>query len=451
MFKQHQFLVTLYFQVLRLTQASVIYHSNDYYHDEDYYPTYQPDPEFEILEQELQARILSSLNNPVISEPLDTFKRNFYPSNSMFQNYKELSNLNNSPSTNYSIDETNPPNSRMTRDLWQFGPIEVDRYKFTFNLHPKTMKAHLGDAAQNSQYFEKSKNSKNPKFSKIKNKSQLIDNAQIRIFKVQPENPSVVSFDSGSENAEISNFYRNRKFNQKQPERFQTAYLTLIDDHGNVFSSQQIKIHSSEWIKLDCTDFLKDRIQQRHLDLDRNDTAIDFNVLIESVSSHHFAIKSARKIRLIDQLHLNKDLRPNLAIHMMSGKRFLAKQEKYRNCENLDFTDYFYDAVGLNVEASEASAGNVEFSKPTKSCCKGSQTLDLSRVKWNTNWLIEPSYIKITKCGGQCQHPLKKCVPVEKNSLTIFYLSLNEYGEIYERVDVLPNFVVSRCACRFVL
>lgn len=330
------------------------------------------------LELDLKTRIFQKLDNPV-SLKVDYFK----PSSLMFQNYKELSMLNNSPATNYTIDEENPKVSRMTRDIWQFGPSEVDRYKFTFSVHPDAV--------------------------------EVVDDAELRIFKMKP------------------NLFQKSQAESNEPALFNSAYVSLVDEENKIFSSEMVNVYKSEWVKLDCTDFIRDCLSNSS----KNDTSINITVLIESLSNHHKAIQSARQIRLAHQQQVAKNIRPSLAIHTISGKRYLARQEKYRSCKNVQMNSDFDDLIF----------------KPstTRSCCKGSQTLNLNLVDWNIEWLIEPTFIKLSKCGGKCSNDKKICVPVERKSLTIFYLSMNKFGQIFERVDVLPNFVVEKCACRFVI
>lgn len=85
-----------------------------------------------------------------------------------------------------------------------------------------------------------------------------------------------------------------------------------------------------------------------------------------------------------------------------------------------------------------------------KSCCKGSQVLDFTNIKWKNNWILEPKQTEIAMCGGSCSGK-KTCVPVEKSSLTILYLAFDDSsGEVVERIQVLPDFIISKCACRFV-
>ena len=84
------------------------------------------------------------------------------------------------------------------------------------------------------------------------------------------------------------------------------------------------------------------------------------SIIVESLSNHDNAIKAAQKVRLAKQDFSDKSYRPSLAIHLISGQRFLLRQEKYRNCPNVDWLE--------DVR---------ELENQDRACCKGIMELRL--------------------------------------------------------------------------
>ena len=290
--------------------------------------------------------------------------------------------LNNCPEAEYNWIKTAkdaehngiPKMVRQTRGINQFGPVTVDKYKFSFEINPE--------------------------------KDREISKALLKVWK--DKGTSMWSWHSSRNNP------------------FKTAYISLQDAKtSKILTSEVIEIDSKPgWVRLDITNFIKEMT-------DTDEEFVDLNVLIESLSSHRSAIAAARKVRLINQETTVRKRRPSLFVKTKKAK-VKTSIEKSRVCKNNGF------------KVSDL------FQNTKQSCCKNKQVINLKDLRWHSNIIVEPQYVEMAQCGGKCSGS-RECIPIEHKSLTIMYLSKNENDEIVEKIDVVPDFIVTKCGCRYVL
>jgi len=280
------------------------------------------------LDSELDSSFYKSLEYEIrksLINPADV-EHQRAPSLETLTKFKQLSALNNSPRNVYSSN-SGEEFTRNVRGISQFGPVEVDSYKFTFNVNPAA--TDLVDNAVLRMWKKRM-----PKYLRPSRKTQT-SGAQ------KPESQKPGSQKPGSQKSQKLDFSPEYYTNP-----FTSAYVSLQDSLSQeIVASEVVEVNKPGWVKLDVTDFITDVL----VDERRNDTSIELDIIIESMSNHQMAIETARKVLLAGQAIKSKSRRPTLAVHTINGRRWLARQEKYRTCKNPSYSAFENNGLDLVV------------------------------------------------------------------------------------------------------